>query len=169
MKREHHQLCPNPSDSFMTANSSSKSKLWEDEAQDGDTDELLAILGYKVRSSDMADVAQKLEQLEEAIGNVQGNISQLSSETVHYNPSDLSTWLKSVPSELNPSPNLDSLTTVAGAVSTPPPLPLPPPPPADDSSFLASMESSTIASIDFTDHSQQQHLNPLHKQRDSLT
>ncbi|KAK4261743.1 hypothetical protein QN277_004700 [Acacia crassicarpa] len=168
MKREHHQLCPNPGDSFMTASSSGKSKLWEDEAQDGGMDELLAVLGYKVRSSDMADVAQKLEQLEEAMGNVQGSISQLSSETVHYNPSDLSTWLESVLSELNPSPNLDSLTAVAGAVSAPPPLPPPPPPPADDSSFLAPAESSTITSIDFTDHSQQQHLNRLHKQRDCL-
>ncbi|KAI9082173.1 hypothetical protein K1719_035913 [Acacia pycnantha] len=129
MKREHHQLCPNPGDSFMTASSSGKSKLWDEEPQDGGMDELLAVLGYKVRSSDMADVAQKLEQLEEAMGNVQGGISQLSSETVHYNPSDLSTWLESVLSELNPSPNLDSLTAVAGA---------------------------------------QQHLNPLHKQRDSL-
>ncbi|KAK4269391.1 hypothetical protein QN277_022553 [Acacia crassicarpa] len=137
MKREHHQLCPNPGDSFMTASSSDKSKLWEDEAQDGDMDELLTVLSYKVRSSDMADVAQKLEQLEEAMGNVQGGISQLSSETVYYNPFDLSTWLKSVPSKLNLSPNLDSLIVVAGVVSTPPPLPPPPPPPADDSSFLA--------------------------------
>ena len=49
-------------------------------------DELLAVLGYKVKCSDMADVAQKLEQLEEAMVNVQGSTSQLSSETVHYNP-----------------------------------------------------------------------------------
>ncbi|XP_054809324.1 DELLA protein GAIP-B [Prosopis cineraria] len=169
MKREHHQLCPNPGDPFMTASSSGKSKLWEDEAQDGGMDELLAVLGYKVRSSDMADVAQKLEQLEEAMGNVQGGISQLSSETVHYNPSDLSTWLESMLSELNPSPNFDSLTAVAGAVSAPP-LPAPPPPQADDSSFLAPAESSTVTSIDFTDHSQHQHLNPLplHKHQDSL-
>ncbi|XP_028767149.1 DELLA protein GAIP-B-like [Neltuma alba] len=167
MKREHHQLCPNPGDSFMTASSSGKSTLWEDEAQDGGMDELLAVLGYKVRASDMADVAQKLEQLEEAMGNVQGGISQLSSETVHYNPSDLSTWLESVLSELNPSPNFDSLTAVAGAASAPR-LPPPPPPPADDSAFLAPAESSTITSIDFTDHSPQQHLNPLHKHQDSL-
>ncbi|PWZ25408.1 DELLA protein SLR1 [Zea mays] len=33
-----------------------------------EVDELLAALGYKVRSSDMADVAQKLEQLEMAMG-----------------------------------------------------------------------------------------------------
>ncbi|KAM1011462.1 hypothetical protein ACFX13_047568 [Malus domestica] len=43
-------------------------KIWEDD-QDGysagsDMDELLAVLGYKVWSNDMADVAEKLEQLE---------------------------------------------------------------------------------------------------------
>jgi hypothetical protein len=32
--------------------------------EEEEVDELLAALGYKVRSSDMADVAQKLEQLE---------------------------------------------------------------------------------------------------------
>ncbi|KNA19658.1 hypothetical protein SOVF_059580 [Spinacia oleracea] len=40
----------------------------------------------------MAEAAQKLEQLEQAMGNVREHgLSQLASETVHYNPSDLST------------------------------------------------------------------------------
>ncbi|KAM1208605.1 hypothetical protein ACFX2J_014241 [Malus domestica] len=48
-----------------------KAQIWEDD-QDGynvggDMDELLAVLGYKVRSDDMADVADKLEQLEMVI------------------------------------------------------------------------------------------------------
>ena len=37
--------------------------------------------------SDMADVAQKIEQLEGVLGNDDG-LSQLASDSVHYNPSD---------------------------------------------------------------------------------
>ncbi|CAI0450916.1 unnamed protein product [Linum tenue] len=63
-------------------------------------DELLAVLGYKVRSSDMADVAQKLEQLEMAMGTAQDDgISHLACDTIHYNPSDLSGWVDSMLSE----------------------------------------------------------------------
>jgi DELLA protein len=36
--------------------------------EDEEVDELLAALWYKVHSSDMADLAQKLEQLEMAMG-----------------------------------------------------------------------------------------------------
>ncbi|KAF7808678.1 DELLA protein GAIP-B-like [Senna tora] len=160
MKREHHHLRPNLGESSMAASSSGKSKLWEEEG--GGMDELLAVLGYKVRSSDMAEVAQKLEQLEEAMGNVQNGISQLSSETVHYNPSDLSTWLESMLSELNPSQlNFDPMSSAAV------------PPPSLDDSFLATAESSTITSIDFADHhhhhQQRHHVNPMHKShQDSL-
>lgn len=113
-----------------------KAKLWEEEAQlDGGMDELLAVLGYKVKSSDMADVAQKLEQLEEAMCQVQDTgLSHLAFDTVHYNPSDLSTWLESMLTELHPMPNF----------ATPPP-----PSQLDDPSFLAPAESSTITSIDY--------------------
>lgn len=93
------------SSSFL---SNGKAKIWEEEQeQAGGMDELLAVLGYKVRSSDMADVAQKLEQLEMVMGSAQEDgISQLS-DTVHYNPSDLSGWVQSMLSELNPISNLD--------------------------------------------------------------
>lgn len=64
----------------------------------GGMDELLEGLGYKVRSTDMADVAQKLEQLEMVMGD--DGLMQLS-DTVHYNPSDLSGWVHSMLSELN--------------------------------------------------------------------
>lgn len=72
---------------------------------DSGLDGLFAVLGYKVKSSDMADVAQKLEQLEMAMGmgstTMEDRASVLSSaETVHYNPSDLSGWLESMLSEL---------------------------------------------------------------------
>lgn len=82
---------------------SGKGKMWEEAEQDAGVDELLAVLGYKVKASDMAEVAQKLEQLEQVMGSVQqDNLSFLASETVHYNPSDLSSWLESMISELNP-------------------------------------------------------------------
>lgn len=129
-----------------------------DEETDGGMDEFLAELGYKVRSSDMADVAQKLEQLEMVIG---GNAAQddallthLASDTVHYNPSDLSNWLESMLSELSA-----------------PPLPLPPAVNPNTSSYnlqqapasansstaffdpadgLTTTESSTITSVEFS-------------------
>ncbi|CAI0450917.1 unnamed protein product [Linum tenue] len=69
-------------------------------------DELLAVLGYKVRSSDMADVAQKLEQLEMAMGTAQDDgISHLACDTIHYNPSDLSGWVDSMLSEFTNPPD----------------------------------------------------------------
>ncbi|KAF2308378.1 hypothetical protein GH714_006582 [Hevea brasiliensis] len=124
---------------------SCKAKMWKDDAHvDGGMDELLAVLGYKVRSSDMAEVAQKLEQLEEVMGHVQEDgLSHLASETVHYNPSDLSTWLESMLSELNPNPNFDPLVVAAQPSSL-------------DDSFFAPPESSTITSVDFADHTHQQ-------------
>ncbi|URE33081.1 DELLA protein [Musa troglodytarum] len=77
--------------------------------EDGGDDELLAALGYKVRSSEMADVAQKLEQLEKAMGsstaaNDDALVSHLASDTVHYNPSDIATWVDNILWELNASP-----------------------------------------------------------------
>lgn len=151
MKRELDPNLQSLADSSMTATASSstagKAKMcWEDEVQqqDGGMDELLAVLGYQVRSSDMAEVAQKLELLEDLMGNAQGDgLSQLASETVHYNPSDLSTWLQSMLSELNPlAPDgIDPMLPSAAAAGAPPA-------PFDDS-FLAPAESSTITSIDF--------------------
>ncbi|KAI4381463.1 hypothetical protein MLD38_007532 [Melastoma candidum] len=66
-----------------------------DEADVARDDELLAALGYRVGSSAMAGVALKLQQLEEAMVSAsQPDVfSHLSSDTVHYNPSHLSTWL----------------------------------------------------------------------------
>nr|XP_043627786.1 DELLA protein 2-like [Erigeron canadensis] len=83
---------------------SGKSKMW-DEEQDTGVDELLAELGYKVKSSDMADVAQKIEHLEGVFQNDDGGLSLLASDSVHYNPSDLSSWLESMICDLNPNGN----------------------------------------------------------------
>ncbi|BAT86057.1 hypothetical protein LR48_Vigan03g260000 [Vigna angularis] len=84
-----------------------KAKMWEEDRhqQGGGMDELLAALGYKVRASDMADVAQKLEQLEMVMGSAQEEgISHLASDTVHYDPTDLHSWVQSMLAELNPEP-----------------------------------------------------------------
>ncbi len=67
-------------------------------------DELLAVLGYKVRSSDMADVAQKLEQLEMVMDSAQEDGISHLSDTVHYNPTDLHGWVQTMLSELNNPP-----------------------------------------------------------------
>ncbi|KAI3519529.1 hypothetical protein L1887_08725 [Cichorium endivia] len=76
--------------------------MWDGvEKQDVGDDELLAVLGYKVKSSDMADVAQKIEHLEGVLGNDDG-LTQLASDFVHYNHSDLSSWLESMICDLNP-------------------------------------------------------------------
>ncbi|KAM6589168.1 hypothetical protein CsatA_011773 [Cannabis sativa] len=168
MKREHPNQNNGSVDPSMDPSSSGTgagkaAKIWDEDDNccggqpDGGMDELLAVLGYKVRSSDMAEVAQKLEQLEEAMCSVQqDNLSQLASDTVHYNPSDLSTWLESMLTELNPSPpNFDSVM-----------VPPPPPPQSqpqrasiiEETSYLAPAESSTITSIDFPDQRNQNSL-----------
>ncbi|KAL3020157.1 hypothetical protein AAZX31_05G129600 [Glycine max] len=101
MKRERQQLGSNAGTSSC-GYSSGKSNLWEEE---GGMDELLAVVGYKVRSSDMAEVAQKLERLEEAMGNVQDDLTDLSNDAVHYNPSDISNWLQTMLSNFDPLPS----------------------------------------------------------------
>lgn len=92
MKREREQLGSSAGTSSC-GYSSSKSNIWDEE---GGMDELLAVVGYKVRSSDMAEVAQKLERLEEAMGNIQDGLKELSDGAAHYNPSDISNWLETM-------------------------------------------------------------------------
>nr|UVT37967.1 DELLA protein [Dendrocalamus latiflorus] len=127
MKREYQDAGGSGGGEDM---SSSKDKMMA-AGEEEEVDELLAALGYKVRSSDMADVAQKLEQLEMAMGMGgvgagvtadDGFVSHLATDTVHYNPSDLSSWVESMLSELN---------------APPPPLP-----PAPQASRLASTSST---------------------------
>ncbi|KAL8112270.1 DELLA protein GAI1-like [Apium graveolens] len=96
MKRDHSAGGSSSITGDMYSTGKSKMK-WNEAEQD---DELLAVLGYKVKSSDMADVAEKLQHLEQAMG--QQEVSQLGSETVHYNPSDLNSWLNSMIDEFNP-------------------------------------------------------------------
>lgn len=191
---------------------------------DAAEDELLAALGYKVRASSMADVAQKLEQLEMAmtIGTAGGSgtapgvaggsaaaaasvaphaaghmgfpaglgggatggggmllddnavVSHLAQDAVHYNPSDLSSWLESMLSELNvpplPPPQ-DPVAALQQQVMDPmamnphlphhvlyggnrqqhlPPLPLAGPQALLIEDPLGPGESSTVTSVDFS-------------------
>ncbi|CAN6465888.1 unnamed protein product [Victoria cruziana] len=133
MKMEPHYHRPNshlqvPEEGGMKCPASAATGKVKVEEADAGVDELLAALGYNVRSSDMAEVAQKLEQLEMVMGSAQEDgISHLSSETVHYNPSDIATWIETMLSELNPpsSPNLggggtnlSGITTAASTTST---------------------------------------------------
>ncbi|KAE8719266.1 DELLA protein GAI1 [Hibiscus syriacus] len=143
MKRDNNHLQHNPSSSLCGGSSAGKAKLWEEEAaqQDCGMDELLAVLGYKVKTSDMAEVAQKLEQLEEVMCIAQDDgISHLASETVHFNPSDLSTWLESMLSEFNPPSSFDpfgAAGTTAGVMGT-----------LDDPFVGGPAESSTLTTLD---------------------
>lgn len=129
MKRDHQEI--SGSGSKPAESSSIKGKLWEEDPDAGGMDdELLAVLGYKVRSSDMADVAQKLEMLEKVMGTAQEDgISQLG-DTVHFNPSDLSGWVQNLLIEFNgstttPDPNFNDdseydLRAIPGVAAYPP-------------------------------------------------
>ncbi|KAK0571382.1 hypothetical protein LWI29_014920 [Acer saccharum] len=69
-----------------------------------DIDGFLAGAGYKVRSSELRHVAQRLERLETVMVNSPADVSSIASDTVHYNPSDLATWVDSLLSEFNQTP-----------------------------------------------------------------
>ncbi|XP_059640294.1 DELLA protein GAI-like [Cornus florida] len=143
MKREreghHHDKGQTYPSSSMAA--AGKQKLWEEDSAGG-MDELLAVLGYKVRSSDMADVAQKLEQLEMVMSQEDG-ISHLSCDTVHYNPSDLSGWVQSMLSEFNTSPlcNFDAIQSQNSTV--------------DDAMLIPGESSTNINGFDYYSNSGQ--------------
>ncbi|KAJ6848187.1 putative DELLA protein SLR1 [Iris pallida] len=119
MKREHQHTTfggghQPPS---KTTPTTAKRKLAEpgEDSQDAGVDELLAALGYKVRSSDMSDVARKLDHLDTAMGtNAAGHHHD---DTVHYNPSDLSTWLDNMLSEINAPPLPPPTTTTTSQLN----------------------------------------------------
>ncbi|GFS32991.1 GRAS family transcription factor family protein [Actinidia rufa] len=137
MKRELHGPLPPPNQAAyggVGSSSAGKGKMWEE-----NDDELLAVLGYNVKASDMNEVAQKLEHLEEVMGQAQEDgLTYLASESVHYNPSDLSSWLESMISELNPLPDFENPSSLP---------PLPPPPPIDDSFFEDSKSEYDLKAI----------------------
>ncbi|KAL7601424.1 hypothetical protein Lser_V15G24057 [Lactuca serriola] len=68
-------------------------------------DHLLAGAGYKVRSNDLHQVAERLEHLETVmVKSSPVGISELVHDAVHYNPSDLASWVDSLLTELNTNP-----------------------------------------------------------------
>ncbi|KAB5560917.1 hypothetical protein DKX38_005874 [Salix brachista] len=139
MKRDHQETIGNKAESSSSSMDTGRGKSWFEDDQDagGGMDELLAVLGYKIKSSDMADVAQKLEQLEMVLGSEDG-ISHLASDTVHYNPSDLSGWVQSMLSEFNNLPSTDFDSSILLS--------------SNRDSFLG--QPSAITSLDFSRNSQ---------------
>uniref|UniRef100_A0A2N9FJT1 Uncharacterized protein n=1 Tax=Fagus sylvatica TaxID=28930 RepID=A0A2N9FJT1_FAGSY len=86
-------------DSTTLAGSSSGSSA-SSASKPVEIDGLLAGAGYKVRSSDLRHVAQRIERLETAMVNSPAELSQLaSSDTVHYNPSNIASWVDSLLTE----------------------------------------------------------------------
>lgn len=101
MERAAKVLGSSPGHKNMMGCSSSGVKV------EPEIDGLLANAGYTVKASDLAHVAQRLEQLESIMGTVQDpGISHLASEAVHYNPSDLAGWIESMFGELNPGADM---------------------------------------------------------------
>uniref|UniRef100_A0AAU8EHG8 DELLA protein n=1 Tax=Dioscorea oppositifolia TaxID=569628 RepID=A0AAU8EHG8_9LILI len=157
MKREHQEI-GGDGGGLTGMVGGGKGKIKEED--DDGVDELLAALGYKVRSSDMADVALKMEQLEMAMGSNAGAapddslIAHLASDTVHYNPSDLSTWLETMLSELNtPPPPLPQAPADRHLSYDLPPASAPAQAVSVQSSIfdtIAPAESSTITTVDFS-------------------
>ncbi|KAL6575377.1 hypothetical protein OROMI_012662 [Orobanche minor] len=115
MKRDRERIeAAVEEDAGGSGASTGKAKMLVD--QDAGADELFAVLGYKVRSSDMADVAEKLEQLEMAMGNT--TMEEGPYDNVHYNPSDLSGWVDSMLSELSNSNMISDQVGVLGECSS---------------------------------------------------
>ncbi|KAF7134297.1 hypothetical protein RHSIM_Rhsim08G0018400 [Rhododendron simsii] len=106
MKRDREKGQSSSSPSMALAKGK---KMWQED-NGGGMDELLAVLGYKVKAEDLPDVAQKLEQLEMVMDQEDG--ISLLSDSVHYNPSDLSGWVQSMLSELNAGQTQQSSTVV---------------------------------------------------------
>ncbi|KAL6993234.1 hypothetical protein U1Q18_011349 [Sarracenia purpurea var. burkii] len=106
MKRGRDREKGESSSSMAAAAAGKGKKMWEEQPDaTAGMDELLEGLGYNVKVSEMAAVAQNLEQLEMVMNTApEDGISHLASDTVHYNPSDLSGWVQSMLSELNASP-----------------------------------------------------------------
>ncbi|TYJ32234.1 hypothetical protein E1A91_A05G022400v1 [Gossypium mustelinum] len=96
------------SGSSSSSSSSKPPPLQQRQQKQQDIDGFLAGAGYRVRSSELRKVAQRLERLETAMVNSPADLSQLASDTIHYNPSDLASWVDSLLSELTQPPTCPS-------------------------------------------------------------
>ncbi|GKC10208.1 RGA-like protein 1 [Tanacetum coccineum] len=117
MKRHHPNMLND-----IGCSSSSKSNMWDDvDDQDTRVDELLAVLGYKVKSSDMADVAQKIETLWKASSqNDDGfNPSRFGIRFIYHHQIS-PTWLESLINwKIDPDVSTD-LQSIPGNAIYPP-------------------------------------------------
>ncbi|KAF5741963.1 DELLA protein SLR1-like [Tripterygium wilfordii] len=86
---------------YGTSTSAGSSSSSSSTTKPPDIDGLLAGAGYKVRSMELRQVAQRMERLETAMVNSPAELSLLASEAVLYNPSDLASWVDSLLSEFN--------------------------------------------------------------------
>ncbi|KAM5547815.1 protein SLENDER RICE1-LIKE 1-like [Rosa sericea] len=80
------------SSSASSSSSSSAASITKPHEMDG----YLAEAGYKVRSSDLRHVAQRLERLENVMVNSPNDLAHFASDAVIYNPSDLASWVDSL-------------------------------------------------------------------------
>ncbi|XWS17192.1 hypothetical protein CRYUN_Cryun33cG0047200 [Craigia yunnanensis] len=87
-----------------SSGSSSSSSSSKPPQHQQDMDGLLDGAGYKVRSSELRQVAQRLERLETAMVNSQTDFSELACDAIHYNPSDLASWVDSLLCEFTQPP-----------------------------------------------------------------
>lgn len=102
---QHHSHM-GPYDSAISTGSSTSSP--SSAAKPSDIDGLLAGAGYKVRSTELHQVAQRLERLETVMVNAPSEISQLASDVLHCNPSDIASWVDSMLFEFNPPVSIPS-------------------------------------------------------------
>ncbi|XP_022751693.1 DELLA protein SLR1-like [Durio zibethinus] len=93
------ELYDSATSAWSSSGSSSSSSSKPPPQHQQDIDGLLAEAGYKIRSSDLRQVAQRLERLEIAMVNSPADFSQLASDAIYYNPSDLASWVDSLLSE----------------------------------------------------------------------
>ncbi|CAI9100235.1 OLC1v1037186C1 [Oldenlandia corymbosa var. corymbosa] len=135
--------------SITSSNDSSSSSCSASRTPPDQIDQLLAGAGYVVRSSELSQVAHRLEHLETVMGeqDLMGFPQHLANGVVYYNPSDLSSWVDTLLTELNcQQPNstlavqipVDSGVGSAGwSTETPPP---PPPQPEVLSHVLHALD-----------------------------
>nr|ABU63412.1 DELLA protein [Selaginella kraussiana] len=77
-----------------------------------EVDEHLARVGYNVRASELPHIAQQIEVLDSLIGAApESLLGGVSQDTVHYNPSDLASWVECLLDELGPLPASMATTT----------------------------------------------------------
>ncbi|EFJ37787.1 GRAS-family protein [Selaginella moellendorffii] len=92
---------------------------WKEEEESAmGMDELLAHAGYNVRASDLTHVAQRIEELDSLLGAA-APADILAQDTVHYNPSDLVSWIEGMLDELVPQqPTATSSSDMESVVTT---------------------------------------------------